>query len=855
MGVGGIAGVTPLVSASEATKRYIIDTGDEVSEIDRARADETDLEVIHDLGNVGYLVVRGSEEEVKKIGYDYGPDVELERRFDIEVPSADEINTASAGSNETESTETTADLPDVSGIVEGFPEAYVWDAASMDLPGAHEITEGLKPNGQPVRIGIIDDGVYDHPDLNVDRAASVDLTGDGKDVLHPNEQHYHGTHVAGIAAANGGGDGDGVAPSDIDSNDCDQCSFVDGNLPFEDREISEADAVDKPGESTEAESEAEPDSVSIDNGSLEVDIGELSSGVGAPGGSDWFFDGTSTLYRETYGVRDGTNTHYDAENNGTVQSGFPASASPGDTVSATVTMPITTDSGTDVTIEMERRVTLDTTEPILRVEWEITNPSGETINDFRLSQYVDYDIDDVSGDYGKYFFDPETECEYIFLEDVSTGKLAGFTADVPSVNHGLTEYSTGIDRFTSDDPQFDNDDRQPDTGTDDVELAIEWSLGTIGPGESATFQNAFVYGNSEAEFQEQICGESPGEPAAAAGRKGVAPAAEIVSMRFFSSGDTSNFFGNFAAAVAAAIISDCDVINASLGFIIDLPESRTYLVDYIQNYIEVLADRADEFGIVWVASAGNSTNNANELVPGAAKAEDVLSVSATGPTGIVRPGLNGPITGDPLQPPTTPSYFTTHGEDYVDVSAPGGSWDLYGSVDLTESGIRQFIAPDGVLSTYPPDTVAASLSANDPLPGYVMPDANGNIPYGFLQGTSMSAPQVTGVAALLKAKNPDWTAHQIRQVIKATAREVGKETYHGYGFVDPVAALQVDDPADVRGQLGNPDSDRRDDRGRNEANDGSPRNSSGGSSGDRDRGRGDDKDDDDEEDEDDSRDE
>jgi hypothetical protein len=523
-------------------------------------------------------------------------------------------------------------------------------------------------------------------------------------------------------------------------------------------------------------------------------------------------------------------------------SGYPSSASPGDTVSATVEMPVETDSGTEITLELEREITLDPTDPILRVDWTITNTSGsESISDLRLSQYVDYDIDDIGGDYGKYFFDSQTECEYIFLEDVSTGKLAGFTADVPSVNHALTQWSTGVSRFTSDDPQFDNDDREPDTGTDDVELAIEWNLGSLAPGKTTTFRNSFVYGDSEAEFQELICEESPGDPVTGDGVTGVAPKAELVSMRYFST--AGFFFGDFASAVNAAILTDCDVINASLGFITDLPESRDFMMEYIDNYIEELAEVADENGIVWVASAGNSGNNANDLVPGSAKAENVLSVSATGPTGMARPdGAGGTVLGEPLESPETPSYYTTHGNEYVDVSAPGGSWDLYPGFQPTTSWIRNYLAPDGVLSTYPPDTVQASLASGNPLPAYVVPDPSGGTPYGFLQGTSMSAPQVTGVAALLSAENPEWTPQQIRRVIRATAREVGKTTYHGHGMVDPVAALEVDDPAEVRDDLGRPGD--RDDRGRNERSGGSPRDGSGGSGGSG-RGRGDDDDGDD----------
>jgi len=828
---GALAGISlePTITGAEtADDRFIVDVGDEVSTATSAQAAEAEFEVVHELEHVGYLVVEGSEDAVAELGYEYGPDVFFEREYDIEVPEFAEA----VGDSFSDPAPASFDDVDVSDLINGFPEAYAWDAATLDLPSAHEINQGLKPSGDPARIGVIDDGVYDHPDLNVDVASSVDLTGDGEDVLHPNEQHFHGTHVAGIAAGNGATNTSGSTSL---SADCADCSSAE--LPFEDREVSDPAASDKPDA---AGSAVEPDSVGIDNGTLEVNVDELSSGTGAINGSNWLFDGIGTLFRETYGVRDGTNTHYDAETNGTVVSGYPSSASPGDTVSATVEMPIETDSGAQVTLELERQITLDPADPILRVDWSITNTSGsESINDLRLSQYVDYDIDDFTGDYGKYFFDSGTECEYIFLEDVSTGKLAGFTADVPSVNHGLTQYPTGRDRFFSNDPQFDNDDREPDTGTGDVELAIEWSLGSLGPGESTTFRNSFVYGDSEQQFQERICEESPGDPVTGAGVTGVAPEAEVVSMRYFST--AGFFFGDFASAVNAAILTDCDVINASLGFITDLPESRDYLAGYIDDYIEELANVADENGIVWVASAGNSGNNANDLVPGSAKAENVLSVSSTGPTGMARPdGVGGTILGEPLQSPETPAYYTTHGNEYVDVSAPGGSWDVYPGWD---GDVRNHLAPDGVLSTYPPDTVSSSLASDDPLPGSIMPDPSGSTPYGFLQGTSMSAPQVTGVVALVSAENPGWTPKQIRRVIRATARDVGKTTYHGHGMVDPVAALEVDDPAEVRDDLGRPGD--RDDRGRNEQSGGSPRNGSGGSGGSG-RGRGDDDDDDDE---------
>ncbi|MEU8654003.1 type VII secretion-associated serine protease mycosin [Streptomyces sp. NPDC048737] len=62
-------------------------------------------------------------------------------------------------------------------------------------------------------------------------------------------------------------------------------------------------------------------------------------------------------------------------------------------------------------------------------------------------------------------------------------------------------------------------------------------------------------------------------------------------------------------------------------------------------------------------------------------------------------------------------------------------------------------------------------------------------------GTSFSAPYVAGVAALIKAKHPDWTARQVVAQIEQTAERTiaGHDRLVGWGVVDPVRALTEDD--------------------------------------------------------------
>jgi membrane-anchored mycosin MYCP len=68
-----------------------------------------------------------------------------------------------------------------------------------------------------------------------------------------------------------------------------------------------------------------------------------------------------------------------------------------------------------------------------------------------------------------------------------------------------------------------------------------------------------------------------------------------------------------------------------------------------------------------------------------------------------------------------------------------------------------------------------------------------NIPFW---GTSFAAAYVSGVAALVRAKYPNLTAHQVITRIQQTAHNPprGVDNQVGYGVVDPVAALTFDVP-------------------------------------------------------------
>jgi subtilisin family serine protease len=65
--------------------------------------------------------------------------------------------------------------------------------------------------------------------------------------------------------------------------------------------------------------------------------------------------------------------------------------------------------------------------------------------------------------------------------------------------------------------------------------------------------------------------------------------------------------------------------------------------------------------------------------------------------------------------------------------------------------------------------------------------------YAMLSGTSMAAPMVSGLAALLAAKHPDWTPDQLAARILSTSRDLGPrgwDEHYGRGRIDALRALR-----------------------------------------------------------------
>jgi subtilisin family serine protease len=155
-----------------------------------------------------------------------------------------------------------------------------------------------------------------------------------------------------------------------------------------------------------------------------------------------------------------------------------------------------------------------------------------------------------------------------------------------------------------------------------------------------------------------------------------------------------------------------------------------------RNLIQALIDDGHENGIVFVAAMGNENINTNTTAFYPAALNHVLAISS------------------------------------VDTNRSKSSFSNFGSVN--------FIAAPGKLipAAYP----SADITITDE--------------YTYLSGTSMAAPQVSGIIGLMKSIMPWLTPDEIRTALQVSAQDVGSaghDIYYGYGIVDANMAIRYAD--------------------------------------------------------------
>jgi len=241
---------------------------------------------------------------------------------------------------------------------------------------------------------------------------------------------------------------------------------------------------------------------------------------------------------------------------------------------------------------------------------------------------------------------------------------------------------------------------------------------------------------------------------------GVAPGAKIANYKVLAyvqdpEGDTGGigFDSWILPAILDAADDGCQVINMSLGGSYDMsnPEDLAGFLAYCRA-----TQYAWQKGTLVVAAAGNDGEDRSQgpVRHAPSATPSALSVSATGPF-------------DEL------ASYSNYGAHTVDFAGPGGD---------EAPPDQQYDDPATPWPDWIEDWLCFSALYFD----------GTNHWYAWMAGTSMAAPKVSGVAALIYAHFPGITPHQVVEALKASADDIGAPGYdflYGWGLVNAYRAI------------------------------------------------------------------
>jgi lantibiotic leader peptide-processing serine protease len=296
-----------------------------------------------------------------------------------------------------------------------------------------------------------------------------------------------------------------------------------------------------------------------------------------------------------------------------------------------------------------------------------------------------------------------------------------------------------------------------------------------------------------------------GAPINHLGVAGVAPKVTLVNIR---AGQDSGFFFLDATINALIYAGDIglDVVNMSFftdPWLFNCPNDPTATpAEQIEQRTVIAATQlavryARNHGVTLVAALGNESidltrptidTTSPDFPPGTDRERQVDNSCLIMPT-----EARGVIGVSSLGPSGRLAYYSNHGIEQTDVSAPGGDRrDFFGT--------PQYMQPENrILSTYPRNVLEEEGLIDEngiPTSPLVLRDCRGSVCgyYAYLQGTSMASPHAAGVAALIVSRyghqdrpGRGWTLSPRRteQILKATAEDTPCPSPPALVYPDP----------------------------------------------------------------------
>lgn len=255
---------------------------------------------------------------------------------------------------------------------------------------------------------------------------------------------------------------------------------------------------------------------------------------------------------------------------------------------------------------------------------------------------------------------------------------------------------------------------------------------------------------------------------------GIAPGATLIGVKVLHDGN-----GSFASVIEGILYASdpiasggagADIINMSLGGL--FPRGKDTGTGQLVAAMARAVNYATANNVLVVSSAGNEAvdlDHSTSWISIPAESGSGIAVSATGPIGYAIGYPDGATNY------SQPATYTNYGSSAIWVAGPGGNDVLY---------------PGGgscTIPVVPASSVTTACWVFDLVLSSSRGSGGSTTSYEWAEGTSMAAPAVSAVAALIKQRFPGISVNDLKTRLAQSAE--GKGPYYGKGMVNAYNAV------------------------------------------------------------------